>query len=151
MIQQRDRKVNLSATAAASMMMKTRDKSMNPTLKPLPDIYITNSCRPVDFRNVVEAANSGPAYIHFNQLTQMNASGASHASNQPPTQKPPSSTTQNPSNVEQMFRYIYSLQQSPVNYQITFFEVPEPIFGDYLTKYASQGYILSEVSASIQT
>lgn len=50
-----------------------------------------------------------------------------------------------------MFRYIYSLNQAPINYQITFFEVPEPIFGDYLTKYASQGYILSEVSASIQT
>jgi hypothetical protein len=53
--------------------------------------------------------------------------------------------------MNKMFRYIYSLNQAPINYQITFFEVPEPIFGDYLTKYASQGYILSEVSASIQT
>jgi hypothetical protein len=53
--------------------------------------------------------------------------------------------------MDKMFRYVYSLNQAPINYQITFFEVPEPIFGDYLTKYASQGYILSEVSASIQT
>jgi|688.fasta_scaffold613894_1 hypothetical protein len=49
-----------------------------------------------------------------------------------------------------MLRANYSINQNPINYQITFFEVPEPIFGDYLTKYASQGYILSEVSVSIQ-
>ena len=30
--------------------------------------------------------------------------------------------------------------------QIVFFEVLENEFGDYLTKYASQGYILNEVS-----
>ena len=34
--------------------------------------------------------------------------------------------------------------------QILFFEVLENEFGDYLTKYASQGYILSEVSCTLQ-
>lgn len=29
--------------------------------------------------------------------------------------------------------------------------MPEPLFGDYLTKYAAQGYILSEISVSRQT
>ena len=33
--------------------------------------------------------------------------------------------------------------------QILFFEVMENEFGDYLTKYASQGYILNEVSCTI--
>jgi len=34
--------------------------------------------------------------------------------------------------------------------QIVFFEVLENEFGDYLTKYASQGYILNEVSCCMQ-
>jgi hypothetical protein len=38
---------------------------------------------------------------------------------------------------ESVFRYVYSLHQTPATYQVAFFEVPEPIFGDYLTKYAS--------------
>ena len=35
--------------------------------------------------------------------------------------------------------------------QIVFFEVLENEFGDYLTKYASQGYILNEVSCCMQS
>jgi hypothetical protein len=34
--------------------------------------------------------------------------------------------------------------------QIVFFEVLENEFGDYLTKYASQGYVLNEVSCCMQ-